>query len=64
MPKGEGVHSWAVGKLQNNFSLVTGFFIEKDGQNKCVIFDGDQEHRSSSCTDKAFRLTLNINYEL
>ena len=39
VPKGEGVHSWAVGKLQNNFSLVTGFFIEKDGQNKCVIFD-------------------------
>ena len=33
-------------------------------KNKCVIFNGDQEHKSSSCTDKPFRLTLNINYEL
>jgi len=33
-------------------------------KNKCVIFNGEHEHRSSSCTDEPYRLTLNINYEL
>ena len=46
VPKGEGVHSWAVGKLQNNFSLVTGLFIEKDGQIKCVNFTWNVKGRS------------------
>ena len=32
--------------------------------NKCVIFNGDHYHCSSSCTDKSNRITLNINYEL
>jgi hypothetical protein len=35
----------------------------KPEKNKGVIFDGDYEHASSSCTDKPFRITLNINYE-
>jgi len=30
--------------------------------NRLLMFDGDKIHNSSSCTDKKFRLTLNINY--
>jgi len=35
----------------------------KPEKNKCVIFDGSYEHASSSCTDKPYRITLNVNYE-
>jgi len=35
----------------------------KPEKNKCVIFDGNYEHASSSCTDRPYRITLNINYE-
>lgn len=31
--------------------------------NRCAIFDGHHEHRSSTCTDQKCRITLNINYE-
>ena len=33
-------------------------------KNKCVIFDGEDFHKSSSCTDSSLRLTLNINNEV
>tara|TARA_Y100001970_G_scaffold34404_1_gene42650 strand:- start:828 stop:1316 length:489 start_codon:yes stop_codon:yes gene_type:complete len=36
----------------------------KPEANKCVIFNGEHSHSSSSCTDKTNRITLNINYEL
>ena len=35
----------------------------KPENNKCVIFDGNHFHCSSSCTDKSHRITLNLNYE-
>ena len=35
----------------------------KPEANKCVIFDGEHSHSSSSCTDKTNRITLNINYD-
>ena len=36
----------------------------KSEANKCIIFDGGlEQHKSTTCTDKKFRLTLNINYE-
>ena len=35
----------------------------KSEANKCIIFNGLEEHKSTTCTDKKFRLTLNINYE-
>jgi len=35
----------------------------KSEANKCVIFDGHHEHRSTTCTDQQCRLTLNIDYE-
>ena len=34
----------------------------KSVKNKLVIFDGNKEHASTSCTDKPYRITLNINY--
>ena len=35
----------------------------KPENNKCVVFDGNHFHCSSSCTDKSHRITLNLNYE-
>ncbi len=32
-------------------------------ENKVVIFDGSLEHSSTTCTNKNYRITLNINYE-
>ena len=31
--------------------------------NRCAIFDGNHQHRSSNCTDEKCRITLNVNYE-
>ena len=31
--------------------------------NRCAIFDGHHQHRSSNCTDQKCRITLNVNYE-
>ena len=31
-------------------------------KNRLVLFDGDKEHASTSCTDQPYRITLNINY--
>ena len=36
----------------------------KPESNKCVIFNGEHYHASSSCTDKSNRITLNINYDV
>jgi len=36
----------------------------KSEKNKCVIFDGLKEHKSTTCTNQCARFTLNINYEL
>ena len=35
----------------------------KSEDNRAVIFDGSLEHSSTTCTDKNYRITLNINYE-
>ena len=35
----------------------------KSEDNKAVVFDGLLKHSSTSCTDKDYRITLNINYE-
>jgi|TARA_R110001592_G_scaffold103003_2_gene290291 hypothetical protein len=32
-------------------------------KNKIILFDELSEHKSTSCTNKDFRITLNINYE-
>jgi hypothetical protein len=34
----------------------------KSIKNKLILFDGKKEHASTSCTDKPYRMTLNINY--
>jgi len=34
----------------------------KSVKNRLVLFDGDKEHASTSCTDRPYRITLNINY--
>tara|TARA_R100000700_G_scaffold779_1_gene2086 strand:- start:1172 stop:1660 length:489 start_codon:yes stop_codon:yes gene_type:complete len=48
----------------NGFTLFKNPYKKiKSESNKCIIFDGLQEHKSTTCTDKKFRLTLNINYE-
>ena len=46
-----------------------GFTIfKKDGKkilsqkNKIVIFDSNEEHSGTNCTDKPFRLAINFNY--
>jgi len=44
-----------------------GKTIFKDNQissekNKLVLFDGKKEHKSTTCTDKSFRINININY--
>tara|TARA_R100000963_G_C4579945_1_gene61349 strand:- start:45 stop:524 length:480 start_codon:yes stop_codon:yes gene_type:complete len=33
-------------------------------KNRLVLFDGDKEHASTSCTDQPYRITLNINYDV
>tara|TARA_R100001086_G_C11790539_1_gene246073 strand:- start:423 stop:899 length:477 start_codon:yes stop_codon:yes gene_type:complete len=33
-------------------------------KNKLVLFDGNQKHASTTCTDVPYRITLNINYVL
>jgi len=35
----------------------------KSEDNRAVMFDGLLEHSSTTCTDKNYRITLNINYE-
>ena len=48
----------------NGFTIFKKPFKKiKSEKNKCVIFDGSQEHKSTTCTNKLYRLTLNINYE-
>jgi hypothetical protein len=32
-------------------------------ENKSIVFDGSLEHSSTTCTDKNYRITLNVNYE-
>lgn len=34
----------------------------KSEKNKLVIFDGDQEHFGTSCTDHHYRIVINFNY--
>ena len=31
-------------------------------KNKLVIFDGNTEHQSTTCTDKDYRIVINFNY--
>jgi hypothetical protein len=33
-------------------------------ENKIVIFNGSLEHSSTTCTNKNYRISLNVNYEL
>ena len=59
-------HKSIVYFLNNNNGKL--FFKEpykevKAEENKCVIFNGNYLHSSSSCTDKVCRITLNINYD-
>ena len=49
----------------NGFTIFKKPFKKiKSEKNKCVIFDGSKEHKSTTCTNKLYRSTLNINYEL
>ena len=46
----------------NGYTLFKNKKVKSE-DNKAVIFDGSLEHSSTSCTDKNYRITLNINYE-
>jgi len=35
----------------------------KSEKNKIVIFDSNQQHSGTTCTDKQVRIVLNINYQ-
>jgi len=69
------VHGYHVDR-HDKHGVVLFFLNENNGQtifrnrkvksedNTAVIFDGSLEHTSTTCTDKHYRITLNINYEL
>jgi hypothetical protein len=46
----------------NGYTLFKNKKVKSE-DNKAVIFDGSLEHSSTTCTDKDYRITLNINYE-
>ena len=63
----EGNHKVALYYLNTNNGQTVFENKDIDGVNsvaqRMVIFNGNLRHSSTTCTDKQFRISLNINYE-
>jgi hypothetical protein len=46
----------------NGFTQFENGKISKSEENKLIIFDTDQKHTGTTCTDKLFRIVINFNY--
>ena len=46
----------------NGFTQFENNEISKSEENKLIIFDTDQKHTGTTCTDALFRIVINFNY--
>jgi len=58
-------HKAAIFYINTNDGLtILGDGVKiKSIENRLLLFDGSQEHRSTSCTDKKYRMNINFNYQ-
>ena len=46
----------------NGFTQFENNKISKSEENKLIIFNTDQKHTGTTCTDALFRIVINFNY--
>ena len=46
----------------NGFTQFENGIISKSEENKLIIFNTDQKHTGTTCTDELFRIVINFNY--
>ena len=46
----------------NGYTKFKNGFISKSEENKIIIFNSNEEHTGTTCTDSEYRIVININY--
>jgi hypothetical protein len=46
----------------NGYTKFKNGFISKSEENKIIIFNSNEEHTGTTCTDSDYRIVINLNY--